>query len=228
MNAAIAQKRVLLLGGSPRGEKSTSESLGNYLLSRLAESGWATDKVRIHSALKTDAGRTALLAAVSDASLVVLASPLYVDCLPAPVIAAAELLARVRAGTLAPQPKYLVAILNSGFPESQQSATALAICRRFAAQAGFEWAGGLALGAGPTIDGKPLAHAGAVARNAIKALDLTAAALAGGKPVPAEAVQWMGKPIVPARLYVFIGNRECKQKAKQNGVQDLHARPFAV
>lgn len=37
--------------------------------------------------------------------------------------------------------KSFVAISNSGFPEAQQNITALAVCRLFAKQVGFNWQG---------------------------------------------------------------------------------------
>lgn len=54
----------------------------------------------------------------------------------------------------------MVGIVNSGFPEAFHNDTALAILRRFAAETGFQWAGGLALGGGGTIDKKHSAGPG--------------------------------------------------------------------
>jgi len=223
------QRQILLLGGSPKGDHSTSESLGDYLLSRLVERGCAGNKLRIHSAMKTEERQKELLSAVSAADLVVLSFPLYVDSLPAPVIAALELIARTRREKPALKPQGFLAIVNSGFPEAHQSDNALAICRRFAAEAGFEWAGGLALGGGPAIDGKPLLEVGGRAHNMTQALDMAAAALAEGQPVPPEATQLMAKSVVPAFLYALMGNMGWKKQAKQNGAdKKLRDRPFAA
>jgi len=43
---------------------------------------------------------------------------------------------------------------------------------------------------------------GGMVRNVTRSLDLAAAALAEGKPVPQEAVELMAKPLVPAWGYI--------------------------
>ncbi len=116
--------------------------------------------------------------------------------------------------------------MNCGFPEASQNRTALAICRRFAAEAGFEWAGGLALGMGEAIGGRPLKEAGGMVRRIVKALDLAGDALALGHPIPEEAVRLMAKPLVPRWLYILMGNRGWKKRAANHGTTDaLNARP---
>ena len=121
------------------------------------------------------------------------------DGLPYLVTQALERIAAHRPGETdyAGVPLFL-AIANCGFPEAQHNETALAICEQFAAAAGFRWAGGLALGEGGAINGQPLAKAGGMVHNVVAALDLAAAALAEGEPVPAEAIALMARPFIPA------------------------------
>ena len=71
----------------------------------------------------------------------------------------------------------MVAISNSGFPESSHNDLSLSISRRFAVECGFEWAGGFALGGGESIGGQPLEKAGRRVRNVRKSLELAADAL---------------------------------------------------
>jgi len=61
------------------------------------------------------------------------------------------------------------------------------VCRIFAKQAGFNWAGGLAMGGGGLIMGYPLAELGGRIRNQTKALEMTADALAKGEPLPGKS-----------------------------------------
>lgn len=219
-------EQVLLLIGSPKGGKSTSESLGAYLLDRLRERGCKTEKIRIYSALKSSAGQDELGAAVGRADLVIFASPLYVDTLPAAVIRVLELTAQRRTGDGKDRQR-LLAISNCGFPEALHNDSAIAVYRRFAQEAGIEWAGGLALGGGAAIGGKPLDEAGGMAHNVTSALDLAAAALAEGKPLPQEATELMSRPIVPTWMYVLIGGIGWKREAKKHGAQKkLAARPY--
>jgi multimeric flavodoxin WrbA len=221
------QKRSLLLVGSPRGPRSTSESLGAYLLDRLRQRGWETDKGRIGPALKSEKGLADLLRALDDADLLIVAFPLYVDSLPAPVIRFMELVADRRKSRQEPKRQRFLAIANNGFPEADQNDTALAICRRFALETGLEWVGGLALGMGGVVSGRALSDLGGMVRNVTKALDLTAGALADGERVPAEAVELMARPLMPIWMYTFMGNVGWIYQARKHGVRRrLKDRPY--
>ena len=90
-------ENVLLLVGSPKGESSTSASLGNYLLHKLEELGLSTEKAFIHRLVNRTEKQKELLSMVDNATLIILTFPLYVDSLPAPVIKAFELLNEERA-----------------------------------------------------------------------------------------------------------------------------------
>jgi hypothetical protein len=119
------------------------------------------------------------------------------------------------------------ALINCGFPEARQCDTAIAICRCFAREAGMEWAGGLALGGGESIGGRPLKEAGGVAKNARKALDLAAEALSEGRQVPGEAVSLMARPTVPAWMYTVIGDIGWRLKARRRGTGTrMKDRPY--
>ncbi len=220
-------KRVLLLVGSPKGSGSTSEALGTYLLEHLQREGAETETARIVPSLRTEERRTILLQAVAEADLLILASPLYADSLPTGVTRLFEILAaegkerRGRSGT------GLVVIVNCGFPEARQCETATAICRCFAREAGMTWMGGLSLGAGESIGGRPLREAGGVARNARKALDLAAAALAEGRQVPDEAVSLMAERTISPWLYTLIGDIGWRLKARRNKAgKRMKDRPY--
>ena len=226
---------ALLLIGSPKSGSSSSASLGTYLQERLAARGIATETVVLAKALKSEEGTQALLAASAAADLVVLSFPLYVDSLPAPVIRAFELIADSRAedapdaqalGALE-QPGF-VAICQCGFPEVEHNRVALEICANFARAAGFDWAGGLAMGGGGLIAGRPLRERGGLLRSVTRALDLSAAQLADGRPVPAEAVRLMSRTAFPAFAYRFVANRGWRAELKKRGATTpLDARPYA-
>ena len=230
-------RRALLIVGSPKtNEPSTSGALGGYLLDRLKERGWETESLTLRASLNRPEGERALLAAVDRAGLILLVFPLYVDALPYLVTKALAVIAAHRRAGGEPSPQRLVAIVNSGFPETQQNSVALAICREFAAQSGFTWAGGLALGGGGAIGGQPLTEAkrsGAPVQNVIAALDMTAAALAEGLPVPAEAMSMIAKTPIPFALwrplYMWMGGKGFEKLAAKNGIgkDQLLAQPYA-
>ncbi len=220
-------KRVLLLIGSPRGSKSTSASIGSYLLDEMEKHGAATRTVTLSQYMKSDDGRKDLVEAINESDLLVFASPLYIDCLPAPVIAALELIRDRRMIAQPPWRQQMVALVNCGFPEPDQNATALAIYRQFAREAEFGWAGGLAFGSGAVINGRPLREAGFVARNARTSLEIAAEALAGGEPVPSAAVILADKPLVPVWMFLLNANLSWKRLVKDPAVwKEMDKRPF--
>ena len=217
-------RRALLLVGSPKTRKSTSNSLGGYLFEQLSAHNIQTETIYPHTVLRSPAKMQAMLEAVDAADLVMLAFPLYVDTLPAPVIEALELIAAHRQGRDASQRQLFTAISNCGFPEAHHNANALAVCEIFAQQAGFEWAGALALGAGEIVAGESLAQAGGKTIRMRQALNLAAEALAMGKAIPKAAQEIFGKPIIPHWVYRLTGAMRWNKQAKGFGVKKLLKR----
>jgi multimeric flavodoxin WrbA len=226
-------RSALLLVGSPRTKKSTSHSLGSYLFEQLSDRRIETKTIHIHTSLRSTERMKTLLEAVEAADLVLLAFPLYVDSLPAPTIEALERIAAHRAADVGTnphqtRPQLFAAISNCGFPEAHHNETALAICANFARQAGFNWAGSLALGAGEgMIHGMPLNELDGRVIPLKKALDLAAEALAGGLVIPQEAQSLLAKPFIPAWMYRWMGIYGWRQQAKQYGMErSLKRRPY--
>jgi hypothetical protein len=219
-------RRALLLVGSARRPHSTSEVLGTHVLDRLRARGLASETQHLHRAFD-DAGRCgALLEAVGRADVVWLACPLYIDSLPYLVVKAMERIVENGPRRTPAVRRRFAAIVNCGFPEARHAELAIGMCGLFARSAGWEWAGGLALGGGEAISGGSLAARGGVVRNVVRALDLAADAVADGRPVPAEAVFLMAKPMMPAWLYTLVGNWGWRRRAASHGVQRrLGARP---
>jgi multimeric flavodoxin WrbA len=234
-------RRALLIVGSPKTQSpSTSSALGSYLLERLGDRGWETESLTLRASLSREEGEAELLASIDRAGLILLVSPLYADALPFLVTKALAVIAGHRRAAADPPPQRLMAIVNCGFPEPHQNSLALAICQEFAAQSGIAWTGGLALGAGGVIGGQPLnmtKRSGPPAKHVIRALDLAAAALAEGSPVPAQAVRLMAKnpfPFMPFALwrwiYLRFGGKGFEREAARNGVsrERLLDQPYAA
>ncbi len=215
-----AVRRALLLVGSPKGKKSTSQALGGYLFDQLDNYGIQTETIHLYPALGTAEGRQSLLAAVDSHDLIVLASPLYIDCLPGPVTHALELIAAHCAEE--PDQHAFTAIINSGFPEAKQNETALAICAAFTRRAGFIWAGGLALGGGAgVVNGTPLIKLGWRASSIRIALELAARSLAAGMPIPDNAIALMGKRRIPNWLLFGLSSISWKAQSRRYGAEKL-------
>ncbi len=212
-------KNALLLVGSPKGSLSTSVSLGNSLTSRLEELGLSIDTEYLYKLVKKEDGQKKLLSKVEDADLIILAFPLYIDCLPAGVIKALELISDHRQSISNPKKQGFVVIINCGFPETQHNNTGIAICKIFASEVGFEWKGALALGMGGVFGGKSLDERGGMVRNVIMGFDIAAQALSNGENIPKEAIELVGKKFMPISLYSKMGNLGWNLQAKKFGAR---------
>lgn len=221
-------RHALLLVGSPRTRKSSSNSIGGYLFERLSAQSIQTETIYLHTVLNSPEKMQALFDAVDAADLMMLAFPLYVDSLPAPVIHALERIAAHRQSQETRR-QLFTAISNCGFPEAHHNATALAICETFARQAGFEWAGALAVGSGEMVGGAPLAQAGGRTIRIRQSLELAAEALARGQAIPKAAQDILVKPIIPHWVYRLMGGLGWNRQAKQYGAEkSLKRQPYLV
>ncbi|MFX1337855.1 MAG: hypothetical protein ACFFDK_04545 [Promethearchaeota archaeon] len=218
---------VLLLIGSPKGSASSSASLGNYLTSKLEENGWIKEVGYIHKLVKNKESQIRLFSMVEKADLIIMAFPLYVDSLPAPVIKALESISEYRKNLEQPKRQGFAIIVNSGFPEAEQNDIAVNISKIFAQEVGFEWKGGLALGMGGVIQGKPLQERGGVVRNIIKGLDIAAVALSRRENIPQVSTDLISKRTMPKKLYTMVGNFGWKVQAKKYGARKkMYEKPY--
>ena len=75
-------KNILLIIESSNTKKSTSESLGNYLIDQLQEKGMIVDKIHINQALATDEGCKCMMSAIIKADVLVFSFPFSLDGFP--------------------------------------------------------------------------------------------------------------------------------------------------
>lgn len=224
----LEHKNVLLLVGSPKKAKSSSDSLGSYLLNKLCEKGYSTNKIHILSSQKNSDTTQKLLESVDSSDIIILCFPLYVDSLPSSVIKTFELIAAHREKNTTDKKQSIIAIVNSGFPETLHGKLSLDICKCFANTVGFQWMGGLVFGGGGVIAGQPLEKLGGMVRNVVKSLDITAEAICTDTPIPHEAVNLMENHVIPLWFYVFMATRGWKKHAKKFGSKkQLYARPYS-
>jgi hypothetical protein len=220
-------KKALLLVGSPKGEKSNSASIGNYLLSKLEEMGMITETGFIYRMVNREEKIKELFQMIDTADLIILSFPLYVDSLPAPVIKAMELIKKERDKLEQKKSQNFIAICNNGFPEASQNLTALQICRIFSKDCGFVWKGGIAIGGGAAINGVPLTERGSMVSHIINGFDIATNALKDGKEIPQDALDLTSKEFIPPSLYRTIGNLGWKRQARKYGVRKkLKDKPY--
>jgi hypothetical protein len=146
-------KSLLLLNGSPRGERSSSMKM----LVRVAE-GWQQGGGQppevIHLAQK--AGFDRAVAAFAEADAVLLGMPLYTDAMPAIVKAYIEAIASrvavARAGGVNPTLAFLV---QSGFPEARHSRPLERYLEKLARRLGSPCSGTIVRGGGESLQMMP-------------------------------------------------------------------------
>lgn len=230
----VDPRKALLIVGSPKGKKSTSYALGDSLMRRLEAGGMATEEMTVSAVLQLTENLHRLQKAVDAADLLVVAFPLYVDQLPAPLIQALELIADRRKGQPSVPPcagpliQKLAVIVQCGFPETIHNQPAVDIMRQFALEAGFEWAGALAMGMGGAVAGRSLEKAAGVVRNVVKAIDNAASSLAAGGNISDEAAALMARPLMTRGLYRLTANWGWRRQMKKHGIRkQACARPYA-
>ena len=222
--------QALLLVGSPRGKKSTSTSLGRYLMNNLEQKGIEGETLWINRQVVSDERILEMLDAVDCADIVILTAPLYDDCQPAIVTKTMEAIA---AQDNIKGKKRFFPIINSGFPEPEQiTAVAIAIYHKFAVSVGFKWSGSLAIGGGEVLQGatgKSLDDLGKMAGKVKKTLDEIAQALAAENSYPDKSLRaipdFFYKGFIP-KIIARLNNASWKSRAKKNGGV-VDARPYS-
>jgi hypothetical protein len=146
-------KSLLLLNGSPRGERSNSMKM----LARIRE-GWEQDGAPapavFHLARRADFDRA--VAAFAEADVVLLGMPLYTDAMPALVKEFIEALApRVEAARAGEANPTLAFLVQSGFPEALHSRTIERYLRKLALRLSSPYAGCIVRGAGESLQAMP-------------------------------------------------------------------------
>jgi multimeric flavodoxin WrbA len=205
-------KTALLINASPKPGRSTSLSMIEYMAKRLRENGLEVKELHLGKAEADPVEE------MDRADVIVITSPVYTDSLPSRVMALMEDFAQRKGQRQRSQT--MMAIVNCGFPEPAHCATAITILSIFAKRMGFRWVGGLPMGMGEMVMGRPLEDAGGMMRRPRTALDLAAAAIAQGEEVPLEAMKLMTRSPIPKWMFVRLAHRRWRKEAKENGCAD--------
>jgi multimeric flavodoxin WrbA len=224
-------KTVLLLNGSPKCERSNSRAIGKFLVDKLEEKGLKSEETFIARLIKTPEGLKNLSRTVSNADIIVLTTPLYVDSVPSFTIKAMEIIREHQKAKLQNKKQLLVAVINSGFPEKEHMKIAIKIIKNFAEEAKLQWAGAVIVGMGQALNGEPLREGNGMTRHLTKGLSLASVSLAEGQPMTAEAENLTSKPFLPLfiakSILRVIGKRMWDSQAKENNAkQEMYAQPY--
>lgn len=220
--------RALLLVGSPKPQASASRTFAEAVGARVAARGWETRIERIAPAFSDTDRMSGLLAAIGESDLIIIAFPVYVDSLPAPVLKLLQTWkAAVDDGSLEVGTGGRLAVLTQcGFPEANHCDVAVETCRLFAEEVGIEWAGALAFGMGGAIEGGSIERSPLAKR--LSALDAAAEALAEQRAIPQSARDAFARPLAPGWLYPLVGGLIWRRQARRRGcTQPITSRRYA-
>ncbi len=194
--------KVLLLVGSPKGERSVSNNIASYILDKFNENGVEAEKIFIVKEVRTEKTLNELILQSIDADVLILISPLYVDSIPAINIKVLEEFYKVKNDSFSKKQRFMV-IFNCGFPEPHHNDLAVDICKKFASDTGLEWMGGITVGMGASLEGKSL-ESFRLAKNLCTGLNMSVNALLKGETVPHEAIDIASKPLMPLTIVKFM------------------------
>ena len=216
------KQKILIITGSPRKDISVSHIFASYVKNRAERTGADVRLENLYSLLESPDGNGRLIRLLDLSDHLMVAFPLYIDCLPWAVTKAFEDIFAQK-NRLAAGKKSMSAIINCGFPEAEHNVVAADICRCFAFKAGMEWLGAAMVGAGHLANDEHLKPIRFITRRLRKAFDIITDDICSNKAISGEALELIKKPILPKWLYRIYMYVDTRQTLKKYGVYDhLH------
>ncbi len=216
-------KQVAAINGSPRANGVSAmfiEQIGKRLKAQVTT--YQATKL-----LKEQGSGQGGLEQILTADCLLIAYPLYVDELPAPLIKLLTLLDEATQSGTMPLPKVYV-VCNCGFYEGHQISTSLKILKNFCRRAGFKWQYAVAIGAGGLFRPGMKDLSKGITATVSKALDGLAKDMDDIKPSAKQSDKqdvYVG-PRIPRFLYKAVGEISWRVAARKNGVgRRIYDRP---
>lgn len=208
---------IIALNGSPKARESATGMLIQHVERMLGKPIETRQAVKL---LREDASADMFVELLQEETLLI-AFPLYVDSLPAPLI---EILTRIEEAAASVKNKPRVyALCNCGFYEGSQCKLALDMARHFAARIGCPWGGGIGIGCGGMLSmRKDDLSRGPMAPVYAGMLDICDAI----RDQSALKEDLLISPSFPRFFYRMAGNMSWRRMARKNGVKRLlRAKP---
>ncbi len=201
-----ATAKVLFLNCSLRGDNAHSKQFLDLLAERV---GGDIERINI-SAYNNSLDELAGI--VAGADKVVLGMPLYVDGIPSTPLRLMELVEKETSHGA----KKIYAVANMGFYESKQIENLLSMVKTWCDCCGFEYGGGIAIGAGEMM-GQVLGFGNnGPAKYVFEGLDRLAGAISASDTI--DDIYTMANKF-PRILYFLAANSGMKKSGKQNGLK---------
>jgi hypothetical protein len=211
--------KVVLMNGSPKAAVSASGIILETVAAGMGPGVESRTKraVTSGSATEEDVAADAL----------VLAFPLYIDCLPAPLLEWLISYRSIASSLSGRKPARVYAICNSGFHEAAQTELAMAVVANFARSAGLEWGGGLGIGSGGMLVGlASVPPKAGIKRSVTEGLDWIAGLVAHGE---ASGETRFVRFAFPRFAYILAAHAGWKAMARANGLRPCDiGRPWST
>lgn len=212
-------QNILILIGSPRTEKSTSNFISINLEKKLTSQNISYSKLYLLKELHYE---EALLEKLANADTVILITPVYENNVPTTVLQFFEMAFKHKELFNA-QNKQFFAITLTGFANPAAGKATLNTCKLFTEEMRFSWLGGITTSPATLIDSEEL---GKMYAGLSTSLNLLAQGLNQGGPLPTQIFELNTKAVFPAWIYRIIGSIIQKKVIKNIGKDAFYAKPF--
>lgn len=218
---------IVMVNGSPRRGKANSRVILDEMRKRLGE---GHSYRMIEPMVTTTATEDDL-----SVDLIIVAFPLYIDCLHSRLLrwlVSAEQVCAGEQGKTATRRPAMIAIANNGFYEGVQNRGALDILANFCARTRIEWRGGAGIGSGEMmLHLRDAPDAMFIKRPVSRLLDDMAslsAAVETDDPAGDPPPHRFATHNFPWIVYKLAGHAGWKKQARDNGLKPraLFAQPF--
>lgn len=213
-------QNILILIGSPKGQKSTSNTISNYLEKELQTAHVNFTKYFL---LKEMRSPEHLMTHLIAADTILLIYPVYENSVPSTVLQFFQEALKNKEH-LSPKGKKFFAISLAGFCDVNAPKSSLTTCKLFAQTMSFDDLGSIGITPSTLIEGEGL---GKIYANLSSSLKLLANSLAQNQLLPQEIYNLNEKALLPAPLYRVLGNIVQRKPAKTLGKDVFYAKPLA-
>ena len=201
-------KKVILLNGSMRGDKANSK----HFLDRLSKDiNGDVESINLSQYINK---QDELVEILSSAGKIVLGFPLYVDGVPSQMLKIMEKLEKTNPQTGVK----IYSVINMGFYESSQIKNALKQIKNWCRKSGYEYCGGVAIGAGEMVGQFTKTPKGSKnpGKNAFDGLDRLSETI--NEAAKLEDI-YADSYLFPRALYMHAANFGWPASGKQNGLK---------
>ncbi|HBN86400.1 MAG TPA: hypothetical protein DDZ89_21460 [Clostridiales bacterium] len=214
--------RLVVINGSPKKGQGTTATIIRVIKEMIEADVEEFSAIDYYHKPDTECDST--IDRILNADVLLIATPLYVDSLPMPLVVFLQSIEKRITKTGRPLLK-VYGICHCGFFEAIHNKVALDILRNFCSRTGFDWQYGVSIGAGVFFGGNPdpLNGPAKVIYDALHELCEDIKTESDHK-----SSNVFVQPSIPRFLYKLGGNMGWRVQAKSNGIAGmLRAKPYA-